>query len=257
MARYTPGRAVHDNLRDIGFGRRGGYRGEDIGQYVNPNPGQPLNEYEKKTHDIERARRKRGIIKGYSGDRRLDKIQYALAMDAYNFKKNLGDYRGQLYDQVEDQYKTSLDQGNKDIRTGMSRRGLLYSGLRAGKESELKSGLESQLASAKYDINRESSELLRQKKHVAETITLQTMANMQANLENLYNTQMQNQLMRRQAMGSLASGIGYAAGAYYGNQQNPYGQTGNQGMVQPSAQNQYQNVLGGNDYAARLGGRGY
>lgn len=147
----------------------------------------------------------------------LTALRKDMTNEAKNFQRNIGQYRADQYQGLLNAANEARDVGTKKIREGMSSRGLLFSGLRAGKESELQSGLESGLAQGRYDINRESSALLKKKQLAAQMVGLDQMAQMQAQLENYYNLQMQNQLARRQAFGQLAQGIGYAAGSYYGN----------------------------------------
>lgn len=163
-----------------------------------------------------------------SEDPRLTSLRKELTSEAKSYKKNLGQTRGDMYQGLLNEYNDARDEGTKLIREGTSRRGLLYSGIRAGKESELQSGLESQLNEGKYNINRETSELLKKKQRAAQMVGLDSMSALQSSLENYYNLQMQNQLARRQAFGQLASGLGYAAGAYYGSQ--PGGMSGGAGQ---------------------------
>lgn len=158
---------------------------------------------------------------GGGEDSRLTNIRRDMTQEADAFKRNLGQYRGDQYQGLLNDANRADLEGTKAIREGASRRGLLYSGMRAGKEAELQGGLQSQLAQGKYDINRESSGLLKKKQLAAQMVGLESLGQLQSNLENYYNLQMQNQLARRQAFGQLASGLGYAAGAAYGAQGSP------------------------------------
>jgi hypothetical protein len=170
-------------------------------------------------------------------DPRLTGLRGEMVNEAKDFKRNLGQYRDDQYQGLLSAANQARDTGTRQIREGMSSRGLLYSGMRAGKESELQSGLESGLAQGRYDINRESSALLKKKQLAAQMVGLDSLNQLQNSIENYYNLQMQNQMARRQAFGQLASGLGYAAGAYFGGQQSPSSQTnweastGQRGMI--------------------------
>lgn len=146
----------------------------------------------------------------------LEFLQRTMGYEAKQFRKHLGDYKEERYKGLLPAYDEAKKEGYKNINEDASRRGLLYSGIRAGKQSKFQSGLESNLAESKFNINKESEQMARQKELAAAQVGLQNAAMLQQNMESYYNTQMQNDLMRRQAFGNLASGLGSAAGAYYG-----------------------------------------
>lgn len=149
----------------------------------------------------------------------LRNIRNQLSGDAKKFRAGLGQYEQEQYAGLLPSYNESLKQGTRNINDNYASRGLLYSGLRANDQGNLKSKLAGELSKQRYDINRESESLARTKEQAASATGLQMANQLQAQAENLYNTQMANQVARRQAFGQLVGGVGYGVGAYYGNKQ--------------------------------------
>lgn len=152
-------------------------------------------------------------------NKELEQIRKEMGNEASAFRANLGNYTGQQFGGLLRDAQEAQKQGTRSINENYQRRGLLYSGIRAGKEGDLKQGIASGLAQGRLDINREAEALARSKEAAAASMSLDIARSNQARAEELYNIQMQNQLARRRAIGQLAGGIGRGIGAAYGSKE--------------------------------------
>lgn len=110
----------------------------------------------------------------------------------------------------------ALKSGVSNTRKNFNRRGLLYSGMREGGESSVKSSVASKLASDSSSTARDFANQAAKQKEAYAAIGLQ---NQQQNLElanQAFDTTMRNSIARQQAYQQLGEGVGQAGGLMYG-----------------------------------------
>jgi hypothetical protein len=149
---------------------------------------------------------------------RIKALGQNLNREADDFKNNLDNYAGDQYGLLKKDVEQGLSQGIDQTRKNYSSRGLLYSGLRQGAESKQRGQAASQLAQGRAGINSDLMSMAVAKKKTAAQVGLATFEQAQAQASELSNLQMQNAIARRRNAQQLGQGLGYAAGAYYGNQ---------------------------------------
>lgn len=149
----------------------------------------------------------------------------AAAMGRINLKNQLGtsigknaQMEGEAIEGIKDTARRSVDAGVKKTRQNYNSRGLLYSGMREGGESGIKSAAASGLAG---DISRTKGDyanLLDQQKQAYAQVGLQQQQQQVESANLAFETATRNSVARAQAYQQLASGVGQAAGYYYGSQ---------------------------------------
>lgn len=152
----------------------------------------------------------------FLGMQRPKNIQEQMFKEAKDFREDIPEMAQAQGEELKRQGQASLDAGIKDIRKGMSSRGLLYSGLRQGKEAGLRGQVAMQMARGQAEINSELEDLARAKEYQASRYGLQGYEEALTRYENLYNKQMENALRRRKQMSQIAGAAGYAAGTAMG-----------------------------------------
>ncbi len=114
---------------------------------------------------------------------------------------------------------SALDQGLKNTRQNYSGRGLLYSGMRQGAEQGVKSGVASQLSSSMTGTARDAANSKMAAQNAYMSVDLANQQDTLNKSNQAFDTASANNIARLQAMQQLGSGLGSAAGAYFGEQQ--------------------------------------
>lgn len=149
-------------------------------------------------------------------DERLKRIREEMASDADEFRSNLGAYKNRKKQGLIGDYADAKEEGVRRTRENYGRRGLLYSGLAQKGEAEMKGAIQSQYDRSVADINREAEQIADAKERAAAAAGIEDAQQLLNQAEQYYNLSAQNDLARRRAFGSLASGIGYGMGSIAG-----------------------------------------
>lgn len=149
-------------------------------------------------------------------DERLKRIRDEMASDADKFRSNLGAYKNRKKQGLIGDYADAKEEGVRRTRENYGRRGLLYSGLAQKGEAEMKGAIQSQYDRSVADINREAEQIADAKERAAAAAGIEDAQQLLNQAEQYYNLSAQNDLARRRAFGSLASGIGYGMGSIAG-----------------------------------------
>lgn len=155
-------------------------------------------------------------FKKYKEMRRKFLQEQEIEREADEFKEKAPELIRERQQTLYPTYERTLEEGTRKIREGASRRGLLYSGMRQSQESGFKADLAANLARAKAGIAGETQAQAEQMIQAAAAQSLENAQQMLTTAEQAYNISLQNDLMRRQRMTGLLSGIGSAVGTYYG-----------------------------------------
>jgi hypothetical protein len=147
---------------------------------------------------------------------RFDELRSLLGQSADEFRQNLPQYTKERVSSILPKYEESLESGGKKIASSFARRGLLDSNVARKEIGQFRGKVGAEYAQQKADIGRESELLARKKEQEAAATNLETQGLLRQQAEDYYDLSMQNDIMRRRALGSFAGGVGYGIGAYYG-----------------------------------------
>lgn len=147
-------------------------------------------------------------------------VQNTLQSDAQNFRKDLPVVRQQQMAGLIPTFQIAEQQGVKRTKENYARRGLLYSGKAVQDVTSVRGQVASEMAKSRQEINKETEKIALAKEQAAIATALDARAQLLQTAEMYYNLNQQNQIERRRAAGAIAQGLGYAAGAYYGNKTN-------------------------------------
>lgn len=151
-----------------------------------------------------------------TADPRLTALQETAAADAKKFREGLQGFKQNQFMGLLPSFQMAEDQGVRRTRENMSRRGLLYSGLAKEAEGQVKGQLATQIASAKSGISKEAEQIADAKERASAAMGLDMINQLLGQAEQYYNISFENNLARRRAIGQIAAGVGYGAGALYG-----------------------------------------
>jgi hypothetical protein len=158
----------------------------------------------------------------------LEALRKEMSDDAKNFRANIDGYKSEKIQGLLPSYDMAKEEGVRRTRENYSRRGLLYSGLGQKGDAEARGAVQGEFNRAVAGINQEAEGIATRKEKAAASIGLEQMGLLMNQAEQYYNMSAENDIARRKALGSLASGFGYAAGAYAGRDQS-------QGLLQPGS----------------------
>lgn len=181
-------------------------------------------------------------------DPRLTALQTTAAEDAKKFREGLSGFKQNQMLGLLPTFQKAEEEGARKTRENMSRRGLLYSGLAKKAEGSVRGELASQIASAKSGIAKEAEQIADAKDRAAAAMGLDMIQQLLGQAEQYYNISFENNLARRRAIGQIAAGVGYGAGALIGNRgvpttaENPsFGDYNSTNFAQPT---EYGGLLG-------------
>jgi hypothetical protein len=154
-------------------------------------------------------------------DPRLQNISTQQTSQAQNFRSNLPTYTQDKYNIASDMAKQKLGQDMNAIRSGASSRGLLYSGLREGREAQAQGAMVSNLARQRTDINRDAENEARGMEMGAINSGMSLQQANQARQDAIYNAALDKYMNRKspgQAIGGILGSVGgmAAGGAFSG-----------------------------------------
>jgi hypothetical protein len=145
-------------------------------------------------------------------------LRAELSADAKKFREGIGGYKSERVQGLLPSFGIAKEEGVRRTRENFGRRGLLYSGLGQKGEAETRGAVQGEFNRAVAGINQEAEEIATRKEKAAAALGLEQMSMLMGQAEQYYNISAENDIARRRALGNLASGIGYGAGAYFGNQ---------------------------------------
>lgn len=162
-------------------------------------------------------------------------LSHDVGNEAFNFREQLPGLMANSRDNIAKQAGGALDQGLRGIRSGMSNRGLLYSGLRQKAEGDERGAVANAMAK---QIGQSNSELRQKAEGKEQAAAAAGTAGYRDSLEQqrqIEDMSMQNEIRRSQQWQQLAQAGGYAAGSYMGGRRQSQTQAGGQ----PSFADQY------------------
>lgn len=121
---------------------------------------------------------------------------------------------------IKDSAQRGADAGVKKTRQNYNSRGLLYSGMREGGESGVKSAAAAGLAGDISSTKSEYRNMLDQQKQAYAQVGMAQQAAQLELANQAFETATKNSVARAQAYQQLAGGLGQAAGYYYGSKGN-------------------------------------
>ncbi len=219
---------------------QGGLQTNFTGSSGGVEMGYDVNDYGATQNDPDVMNLQRLVNDDYSGHHGNQGVDFSANAAQENVLKSRIGLKNSLADQIssgDDQLKKSQDvnkaasgealgQGLKNTRQNYSNRGLLYSGLREGGEQKVKTAGASQLANAMASTARESANSTTAAKNAYASVGLAQQAESLQMAHEAFDTANANSIARLQAMQQLGSGVGAAAGTYFGSQSaTPQGST--------------------------------
>lgn len=156
-----------------------------------------------------------------------------LGSSAYNFRHGLAETMADSANDIKQTAGQTLGQGVHDIRKDASQRGLLYSGIRQGKEGDFRSQVASTMAKQVAQSNADLSKRADSMDEIAANSKLQGMQQSMQAQAQVERMNLENSVNRAQQWQQLASVAGYGLGRYAGGSrgepsQNPHGAYTNQ-----------------------------
>jgi len=164
-------------------------------------------------------RQTEGFKRGDHGWGALDpatQLQDKLGTSAYNFRRGLAETQANARDDISRTAGETLGKGVHDIRKGASDRGLLYSGLRQGKEGDFRSQVAGTMAKQVAQSNADLSKRADSMDEIAANSRLQGMQQSMQAQSAVDRMNMENSVSRAQQWQQLASIAGYGLGRMAG-----------------------------------------
>lgn len=153
-------------------------------------------------------------------DPRLTALQTTAEQDAKKFRQDLEGFKQRQFTGLLPSFQIAGEEGVRRTRENVARRGLLYSGLAKKAEGSVRGELATQIAGARSSIAKEAEQIADAKDRAAAAMGLDMMNQLMGQAEQYYNISFENNLARRRAIGQIAAGVGYGAGALLGNKDN-------------------------------------
>lgn len=144
-----------------------------------------------------------------------DELRNQLSTEAKDFRSNLPTLQRQRAGLLQDQAREALSTGLEDVRQGFQQRGLLYSGMRQGTETGLRSQVANKLRSSIAQTNKDLEEAALERERTVAAVGLQNFQQQLQRQSERDQMNMQNELLRARAFGELGQAAGYAAGSYF------------------------------------------
>lgn len=167
---------------------------------------------------LDRANRRIGNVPGYQGYQIGPESQGLLNQQqtaAKQFRSGLPAYEQQQYLGAENNARRNLANKMSGITGNYASRGLLYSGLKQGAQSQAGSDTASQLAQQRMGINTGALDMANQMENQAIQSGMQTQAMKQQLKDDEYNRNLQYQQASQQGAGGLTRNLGGGIGSLW------------------------------------------
>ncbi len=135
---------------------------------------------------------------------------------ANKFRSDIPGYESQIQSQIEGQAKANIAAKQREIRSQMNRRGLLYSGMRAGSENKAQAEISSEAAGQKAKVAPELNKMADDLENQAMQMAQEKFANDLDAANRVYDLAIQRAKERAQNSDAFLRAGGTALGAYYG-----------------------------------------
>ena len=149
-------------------------------------------------------------------DPKITELRRQQMQQAKDFRQNMPSLQEKAFGNVAARENQRLGQEVKDIQAGSNRRGLLYSGLREGKESGARAASASNLASQRSSINDAYEQKAKQLEMNAIDTAFKQQQSQQQIEDEIYNQALANVASKNAASSALMSAGGQVAGRSMG-----------------------------------------
>lgn len=144
------------------------------------------------------------------------KMQEQLTAQAKDYRANLKGTQERQFASVADPMRQQLAQQMSGIRGQANKRGLLYSGQRAGAESQAQGQAAQQLSGQRAQINEATQNVANTMEQQAVQSGLQTAQQRQKEINDAYNQALKQKQGESAVTGALGGAIGQGLGSYLG-----------------------------------------